>query len=110
MHRLRRYSLTTWLIPGLHIKRWLIILIVGITLISLGLAYLLRSVYMTGSYPEFIYWTTLQFLPRWLRALLFSVVGLGITIWGFYELNRSPSAIPVAKCRQPQVTFSQQLL
>jgi len=89
MHRLRRYSLTTWLIPGLHIKRWLIVLIVGITLISLGLAYLLRSVYTTGAFPAFFYWITLQFLPRWLRALLFGAVGLGVTIWGFYELNRS---------------------
>jgi uncharacterized cofD-like protein len=89
MHRLRRYSLTTWLIPGLHIKRWLIALIVGITLISLGLAYLLRSVYVSGTYPTFVYWTTLQFFPRWLRAILFGAMGLGITIWGFVELNRS---------------------
>ncbi len=89
MHRLRRYSLTTWLIPGLHIKRWLIVLVVGITLIGLGLAYLLRSVYISGTYPTFVYWTTLQFFPRWLRALLFGAMGLGITIWGFYELNRS---------------------
>ena len=89
MHRLRRYSLTTWLIPGLHIKRWLIVLVVGITLTGLGLAYLLRSVYISGTYPTFVYWATLQSFPRWLRALLFGTMGIGITIWGFIELNRS---------------------
>lgn len=89
MHRLRRYSLTTWLIPGLHVKRWLIILILGITMISLGMAYLLRTVYVAGTYPPVIYWITLQFLDRWLRAVLFGAAGIGITIWGLIELNRS---------------------
>lgn len=90
MHWLRRYrSLAKWLIPGLQIKRWLLILIAGITLLSLGLAYLLRAVYAAGNYPEFIYWLTLQFLPRPLRALLFGLLGAGITIWGLIELNRS---------------------
>ncbi len=90
MYRFRQYrSIGTWLIPGLHIKRWLIILIIGITIISLGLAYLLRSVYMTGTYPTFIYWISLQFLARPVRALLFGIIGIVITVWGFIELNRS---------------------
>ncbi len=89
MHRLRRYSLTTWLIPGLHIKRWLFILILGITFVGLGLAYFLRLVYATGTFPLYFYWITLQFFPHWLRALLFGAAGLGFTIWGLYELNRS---------------------
>ncbi len=82
MHRLRRYSLTTWLIPGLHIKRWLFILILGITFVGLGLAYLLRLVYATGTFPSYFYWLTLQFFPRWLRALLFATAGSG-----FYDLG-----------------------
>ena len=85
----RLRSLTTWLIPGLHIKRWLIVLLIGITLVSLGLAYLLRAVYLAGTYPPDIYWLTLQFVPRPLRALLFASVGLGLSIWAFIRLNRS---------------------
>ncbi len=64
-------------------------LIVGIALIGLGLAYLLRSVYAAGVYPETIYWLTLQFLPRPLRALAFGLAGVGVTLWGLIELNRA---------------------
>lgn len=87
--RKRYRSLLTWFIPGLHVKRWLLLLLVGITLISLGLAYLLRTVYLAGHYPPWVYYLTLQFLPRPVRALLFGVVGLAITAWGLIGLNRS---------------------
>ncbi len=91
MKRLWRYvhTIAPWLAPGLHIKRWLVILIIGVTLISLGLAYLLRWVYVAGTYPRFVQVLTLQFLPRPVRALLFGVAGLFFTLWGFWELNRS---------------------
>jgi len=82
-------QLRTWLTPGLHIKRWLVLLLVGITLISLGLAYLLRAVYVTGHYPRIFYWLTLQFLPRTLRALLLGSAGIVITVWSLIGFNRS---------------------
>ena len=82
-------SLSIWLIPGLHIKRWLGLLLVGITLISLGLAYLLRAAYTAGPYPAFVYWLTLQFLPRAIRAVLFGGAGIGLTVWAFLKLNQS---------------------
>ena len=90
MRRLQRYrSFTTWLVPGLGVKRWVIILMMGITLISLGLAYLLRWAYVSGSYPQFMYYVTLQFLPHPARALIFGLVGIGLTVWGLLEVNRS---------------------
>ncbi len=90
MHWLRRLQpYLTWLIPGLHIKRWLVILVFGITFISLGLAYLLRAVYMSGVYPLWVYYLTFQFLPRALRAAIFGLVGIGFTAWAIIELNRS---------------------
>ena len=90
MRRLQRYrSFTTWLIPGLGVKRWVIILMMGITLISLGLAYLLRWAYVSGSYPQFMYYVTLQFLPHPARALIFGLVGIGLTVWGLLEVSRS---------------------
>lgn len=87
MRRFRPYL--TWLTPGLRVKRWLIILVIGITFLSLGLAYLLRAVYMGGVYPMWIFYLTLQFLPRELRAALFGLIGLGFTVWGLVALNRS---------------------
>ncbi len=85
--RIRPYL--TWLIPGLRVKRWLIILVIGITFLSLGLAYLLRAVYISGVYPMWVYYLTMQFLPRALRAAIFGIVGLGFTVWALLALNRS---------------------
>ncbi len=82
-------SLRLWLTPGIHIKRWLVLLLVGITMISLGLAYLLRALYLAGPYPPFFYWLTLQFLPHAVRAALFGLTGVGITIWAFVKLSES---------------------
>jgi uncharacterized cofD-like protein len=82
-------SLHIWLIPGIHVKRWLLVLMLGITMISLGLAYLLRAVYLAGPYPTFVYWMTLQFLPHAVRAALFGVTGIVLTVMGFIKLNES---------------------
>ena len=60
-----------WLRPGMHVKRWLLVLILGIVLISLGLAYLLRHLYSDLIFPTITYWLTLQFVSRPARALLF---------------------------------------
>ena len=67
--RIRRGPLR-WLLPGMHIKRWLLVLVAGITLFSLGCAYLLRVLYDVRSLPSVFYYLTLQFIPRWGRALL----------------------------------------
>ncbi len=90
MRRLQRYrSFATWFIPGLGVKRWLFMLVMGITLISLGLAYLLRWAYAVGNYPDFMYYVTLQFLPHQARAVIFGLLGIGLTVWGLVEVNRS---------------------
>ena len=83
------HSLGIWLIPGLHIKRWLLFLLLGITLLSLGLAYLLRAVYIAGPYPAFVYWMTLQFLPRAMRAMILGGAGIALSVWAFVRLHQS---------------------
>lgn len=90
MHWQRKFrEIRAWLTPGLYIKRWLVLLLIGITLMSLGLAYLLRAVYVAGNYPPSFYWLTLQFLPRTLRAILFGGLGIILTIWSLLGFNRS---------------------
>ena len=37
-----------WFTPGLHVKRWLVLLMVGMVLISLGIGYALANVYRSG--------------------------------------------------------------
>ncbi len=82
-----------WLIPGMQIKRWLLLLLVGVTLAALGLAYGLIELYATVQVPDalqtLVSFVTLQPLPQWLRAGLFALAGLGGLGFGLYGLNRS---------------------
>ncbi len=84
-----RPSATRWLVPGLHVKRWLALTIFGVVAVSLGVSYALREFYLHARLPGFTYWLTLQFLPRLIRALLFAVVGLGAVGWGMVKLGQS---------------------
>jgi len=79
-----------WFTPGLHVKRWLLLLFASIVLISLAVGYVLRDVYSSDvRFPGWVQLATLQFLPRVLRALLFGVVGLLILFVSFWKLGQS---------------------
>ena len=82
-------SKLAWLRPGMHVKRWLILLLIGIALISLGLAYLLRFLYADLNFPNVFYYLTLQFLSRPVRAVILGSLGIGLTIVALIGLNRS---------------------
>jgi len=83
-------NLTRLLTPGLHVKRWLLLLMVGIVMVALAIGYVLRDIYYSSvRFPEFVSDLTLQFLPRSIRGLLFLAVGLAIIGIAFYFLGRS---------------------
>jgi uncharacterized cofD-like protein len=73
----------------MHVKRWLLLLVAGIVLLSLGLAYLLRYLYADLAYPAWVYYLTLQFLPRQVRAALLGVLGIGLTAVALLQVSRS---------------------
>src|SRR5215208_5152525 len=77
------------LVPGLRIKRWLGLMLLGLVVLALGLAYLFVEAYRTVPLPEEATLLTLQFLPRWLRGALFLLAGGAITLLGLWRLNRS---------------------
>jgi uncharacterized cofD-like protein len=87
----RRHTTGTlrWLVPGMRVKRWIAVLIAGITLIGLGGAYLLRDLYAVRSEIPWFYYVTLQFIPRWGRGLIFSVVGLAAVTLGLVRLYQA---------------------
>ena len=88
MKALRRVqSIRKWLTPGIGVKRWLVILALGIALVGLGFVALIREFYPL---PSFFYYATLQFIqPRWLRATLFGLAGLGAVLCALVGLNRT---------------------
>src|SRR5437016_1720264 len=79
-----------WFTPGLHVKRWLVLLMVGMVLVSLGIGYALANVYRSGLVlPHIFYYLTLQFLDRYARFGLFAALGLGIILYALYKLTQS---------------------
>ncbi len=89
IQQIREHSVFKWLYPGMHIKRWIFLLLVGIVLMGLGIAYLLREAYLVYTFPGVFKYLTLQFIPRWARGLLFitlSLTTVGLAIW---KLNES---------------------
>ena len=86
--RLRRpvRYVVQWLPVGMGVKRWLLAVVVGVALLSLGFSFLLRQLYPL---PSIFYYLTLQFIPRSLRASLFFLVGFGAMVVGLVGLNRS---------------------
>jgi uncharacterized cofD-like protein len=84
-----RNSPWIWLRPGMHVKRWLLLLIAGIVLIGLGLAFLLRQLYVDLTLPAAFYYLTLQFLSRPARAIILGVMGLAAVLLALVQLNRS---------------------
>ncbi len=68
-------SVVKLLYPGMRIKRYLALLILGIAFMALGIAYVLTQVYRTQPFPEYVGSLTLQFIDRPVRGVLFFIVG-----------------------------------
>jgi uncharacterized cofD-like protein len=81
-----------WLIPGLGIKRWILLILLGTTLLGIGMAVLILEIYRTA--PE-TWWlpilsiASLRILSRPLRALIFGGLGIGLVMVGIWGINRS---------------------
>ena len=82
-------DLYKWMLPGMRVKRWLLLLLAGVAAIGLGLAYILRDIYQTWTFPPMAYYVTLQFLSRPVRAALFGIAGLSAIAVAIFQLNRS---------------------
>ena len=83
--------LPRWMYPGMHIKRWLFLLFVGIAILGLGAAIFLRDLYRTTAADEIavVYWLTGAWLEPQVRAALVALLGLALTGVGMWGLMRS---------------------
>lgn len=86
-------ELGRWFAPGLGVKRWLFLVLGGITLLGVGLAISLLELYRTDSTSQplltILAYASLRFLPRAVRVLIFVSLGVGMIIAGILNLNRS---------------------
>ncbi len=81
-----------WLKPGMGVKRWLLVILLGTTLVGVGVALFLLDLYRNApdnALLPVVSAVALQSFERPLRILIFGGTGiivLGVGIWG---LNRS---------------------
>lgn len=80
-----------WLAPGIGVKRWLIPLLIGTTLVALGLTMVALDIYRNA--PEILQpilsLLSLQELDRGIRVIVFSLVGVGLILYSVIGFNRS---------------------
>jgi len=85
-------GLLRWLQPGLGIKRWILAILLGTTIIALGLAVFVIDLYRRTPdawWLPLISFASLRDLPRLVRVIIFEALGMGIIIWGIIGLNKS---------------------
>ena len=98
LRRIRRFFQSIvlklrWLVPGIGIKRWVLVILIGTTMLGVGFAFLLLDLYRTAPNTwvlPVIKILSLQFIAdRTIRALIFGVTGVTITVVGIVGLNRA---------------------
>ena len=82
-----------WLVPGIGVKRWVLVILIGTTMLGVGFVFLLLDVYRTTPetwYLPLIKIISLQFISnRLLRASIYGIAGITITVVGIIGLNRA---------------------
>jgi uncharacterized cofD-like protein len=81
-----------WFVPGIGVKRWILLILLGTTLLGVGLAILLLEVYRTAPdtwWLPILSYASLRIISRPLRVLIFGSLGAGLIIAGIWGINRS---------------------
>ncbi len=86
-------SIFRWLMPGIGVKRWFALILLGLTLFAIGIALALLDIYRTtpadSSLTNVLSIASLRFLDRALRVIIFGTLGLTMMVWGIAGLNRA---------------------
>ncbi|MBI3958301.1 MAG: YvcK family protein [Chloroflexi bacterium] len=79
--------------PGLAIKRWILLLVVGVFVAGLGLAFILRNLHIPPFVPPPLSGLTLPHLSDWLRGGLLLTWGTALVGYGVWQINRQVAAV-----------------
>lgn len=101
-------NLRRWLMPGIGVKRWILVVFAGLLLLALAGAHVLRQTTRDlepgGAIGTLIDVATLQFLPFALRGLVVGIVGLTLVLAGALGVVRAfTSPLRAGDADQPLV-------
>jgi len=86
-------SLRRWLKPGMGVKRWLLLMFIGLLLLALAVAHVIRQVTKDiqpdDTTQALIDLVTLQFLPFALRGLIVGGLGGALVLVGAWRVARN---------------------
>ena len=82
MKQLFAFDFLKWFYPGMHIKRWLGLIVIGVAILTFGLSYVVREGYESGlTLPDFMYYVTGQFIHRYIRGAVFMLGAVGLIVY-----------------------------
>ena len=106
-----------WLYPGMHVKRWIVLLMVGFMAFALACAMFLAWIYRTIAVPEPftdpVQAVTLQFIPHPFREVLVGTFGLTLTVMAickFYSSLMEVVSEPRKRERLVDLVYARRLL
>jgi hypothetical protein len=73
-----------------ELTRLLGMIVIGGTLVALGIAYILQEVYQNYRFPAVFYYLTLQPIPQAVRGALFLLIGAIAGVLALLTLDRLP--------------------
>jgi uncharacterized cofD-like protein len=87
--RNKKTSLIRWLTPGLGIKRWLVLLLIGISILSIGIAQVIVLIYGNQALPPLLQLLLLRPVPVGIRLLIAAALGGALLVISLVNINRS---------------------
>lgn len=79
--------------PGLAVKRWILLLLVGVFVAGLGLAFILRNLEIVPLLPPNLARLAFSQLSDWLRGGVLLAGGAGIVLYAVWQINRQVAAV-----------------
>ncbi|HJS19950.1 MAG TPA: gluconeogenesis factor YvcK family protein, partial [Anaerolineales bacterium] len=86
-------NLARWFKPGLGVKRWFLVVFLGITMLGVGLALFLLELYLSqfisNPLSTILFYAALSFWQRVALIMILLAFGVALTTYGILHINRS---------------------
>lgn len=79
--------------PGLAVKRWILLLLAGVVVSGLGLAFILRNLQIIPLLPPNLAPLAFSQFSDWLRGALLLAAGSGLALYAVWQINRQVAAV-----------------